>query len=452
VLARVAETVRSLPAVVLEPTCGEGAFLDAAARQFREARLAGYELNKSHAAVARGRLPPSRAQVTVADFFSVDWERELLPLQEPILVTGNPPWVTSATLGSLGSRNVPSKRNAKGLHGLDAMTGKSNFDVSEWMICRLLSALQRRRATLAMLCKTAVARRVIEATSAKGWDVRPGGLWSIDAMRHFGAAVDAVLFVCETGTSARKGGWGVHGSLDARRPLSRMAVVDGALVADADLVARTAHLAGRSDPEWRSGLKHDCSPVMELRVEAGRWRNGLGEHVDVEDDRVFPLMKSSDVANGVTSRSRAVIVPQRALGEDTASLERRAPKTWQYLSAHRERLRARKSSVYRGQAEFAIFGIGPYSFAPWKVAISGLYKRCEFALIGPEGDRPVMLDDTCYFLPFESEANARRAWEALRSPPAMDFLAGRIFWDAKRPISKAILQRLDLRALLASSA
>jgi hypothetical protein len=63
-----------------------------------------------------------------------------------------------------------------------------------------------------------------------------------------------------------------------------------------------------------------------------------------------------------------------------------------------------------------------------------------------------MLDDTCYFLPFESEANARRAWEALRSPPAMDFLAGRIFWDAKRPISKAILQRLDLRALLASSA
>ena len=37
---------------------------------------------------------------------------------------------------------------------------------------------------------------------------------------------------------------------------------------------------------------------------------------------------------------------------------------------------------------------------------------------------------------------------ALRSPAAQDFLAGRIFWDAKRPISKAVLQKLDLQALL----
>jgi len=36
----------------------------------------------------------------------------------------------------------------------------------------------------------------------------------------------------------------------------------------------------------------------------------------------------------------------------------------------------------------------------------------------------------------------------LRSPLACDFLASRIFWDAKRPINKAVLQRLDLDALL----
>jgi len=452
VLARVARMGGPAPAVVLEPTCGEGAFLVAAARRFEGARLAGYELNERHAAIARARLPGPRAEVTVADFFHVDWERALSALAEPILVTGNPPWVTSATLGSLGARNLPEKSNLKGLSGLDALTGKSNFDVSEWMILRLLAALQGRRATLAMLCKTAVARRVIELAAAKRWDVRPGGLWGIDARRHFRAAVDAVLFVCETGAPARSGeGWPCHASLDAPDRLSTMAVVDGALIADAESVARTAHLAGRSKPTWRSGLKHDCARVMELAVEGRGFRNGLEERVDIEAELVFPLMKSSDVAHGVTHRARAVIDPQRTLGEDTASLERRAPRAWRYLAAHRDLLSARKSSIYRGQPDFAIFGIGPYSFSPWKVAISGLYKRCAFTLIGPEGDRPVMLDDTCYFLPFEREADAREAWSALQSPLARDFLAGRIFWDAKRPINKAILQQLDLEALLSPS-
>ena len=317
------------------------------------------------------------------------------------------------------------------------------------MILRLLAALQDRHATLAMLCKTAVARRVVEFSATKGWNVNPGGLWRIDAKRHFQAAVDAVLFVCKTGARTRKDKeWPVYDSLEAMHPVSKMAVVDGVVIADADSLARTARLAGTCDPEWRSGMKHDCARVMELEREDGEWRNGLGESVCVEEELVFPLLKSSDVANGVTRRSRAVIVPQHALGEDTAGLAERAPKAWRYLTSHSDLMSARKSSIYRGQPEFAIFGVGPYSFAPWKVAISGLYKRCEFALIGPHRDRPAMLDDTCYFLPFDAESRARRAWEGLQSPLAKDFFSGRIFWDAKRPISKAILQKLDLHALL----
>ncbi|MBX3204501.1 MAG: hypothetical protein KF764_05500 [Labilithrix sp.] len=441
------------PAVVLEPTCGEGSFLVAAAERFRRAALVGYELNERYAATARDRLPPKRARVTVADFFRVDWDRALADLPEPILIAGNPPWVTNAALGGIGSTNLPEKRNFKGLTGYEALTGKSNFDVSEWMLLRLLEALQGRRATVAVLCKTAVARRVVELATAKRWSVRPGGLWRIDAMRHFRAAVDAVLFVCDVGgdapTDAR---WPRYAALDAELPTASMAVVGGAVVADADALERTAHLAGSSDPEWRSGLKHDCARVMELELQGRRWVNGLGEEVAVEDHLLFALMKSSDVARGGTPRARAVIVPQTALGEDTSRLRQTAPRAWHYLSTHRERLRARKSAVYRGQPDFAIFGVGPYSFAPWKVAVSGLYKRCAFSVVGPRRDKPVMLDDTCYFLPFASEEEARSACEALRSPIAQDFFAARIFWDAKRPINKALLQKLDLAALLTATA
>jgi len=189
---------------------------------------------------------------------------------------------------------------------------------------------------------------------------------------------------------------------------------------------------------------------MELALtDDGCWENGLGERVSLEEENVFFLLKSSDVANGRAPTTRAVLVPQRRLGDATACLRVSAPRTWAYLTKHAERLAARKSSIYRGQPPFAIFGVGPYSFAPWKVAVSGLYKRCEFTLVGPHGGRPVMLDDTCYFLPFDDERTATTVHEALRSPLARAFFEARVFWDAKRPFCKQVLQQLDLAALLA---
>lgn len=440
------------PATVLEPTCGEGAFLAAAAALFPRARLLGYEKNAAYAERARSILPPERTHLVTADFFTVPWERVLADLPEPILVAGNPPWVTSAALGALGSDNLPAKENVKRLSGLDARTGKSNFDVSEWMLLRLIDALRGRNARVAMLCKSAVARKVIEEGVRRD-AITAGGLWRIDAKAHFGAAVDAVLFACtiHKGASASSR-WPVYDTLDAAIASSSLAVVDGVTVADGDRLERTAHLAGSCDPEWRSGIKHDCAKVMELERAPEGWKNGLGHLVDIEESLLFPLQKGSDVASLARAcepkKKRALLVPQKTLGEDTRVLERRAPKTWAYLRSHEALLGGRKSSIYRGAPPFSIFGVGPYSFAPHKVAISALHKQCAFSVIGPHEGKPVMLDDTCYFLPFDSAAEADRAVTALRSAIAQDFFAARIFWDAKRPISKAILQQLDLGALL----
>jgi hypothetical protein len=471
VLDRVASKLGRAPATVIEPTCGTGAFLVAAAQRYPRASLVGYEINPEHARRARSALVSKgrgdRASIVEADFFAVDWTRELAGVDGPLLVVGNPPWVTSAQLGVLGSANLPAKENDRGLRGIDARTGKSNFDVSEWMIVRLLESLAGRDATLAMLCKAAVARRVVETVAARELDVLPVGLWRIDAAEHFDASVSAALFVAESKrgvarTSARGrtdardvagAVWPVFGDLSADEPESSLGVVDGVLVADARRFARTRHLAGASEPEWRSGVKHDCARIMELERSSAatgkraHWVNGLGERVDIEDELVHPLLKSSDVANDRAAPSRAMIVTQRALGEDTAALRKKAPRAWRYLSRHRALLDARKSSIYENQPPFAIFGVGPYSFAPWKVAVSGLYKRSTFTVVGPHEGRPVLFDDTCYFLAFDDERRARRAARALRSSAATEFLAARIFWDAKRPITKSILQTLDLRAL-----
>ncbi|XXY45053.1 class I SAM-dependent methyltransferase [Sorangium sp. So ce269] len=452
VLTCVLSRLDSAPRHVLEPTCGKGSFLAAAASQLPNAKLTGYEINPEYVDVAASRIGRAGRNVRVADFFSTDWDDVVTRADEPILVIGNPPWVTSSDLGALASRNLPAKRNIKGLVGLDARTGKSNFDVCEWMIIRLLGALVGAEATLAMLCKSAVARRVVEFSARQSWPVAPGAVWRVDAGRHFNAAVDAVLFMCRISRKSHSGSgpfsWPVYPSLEATCPESSFGVVDGTLVANPEAYSRTLSISGDCSPEWRSGLKHDCARVMELERRGDAWVNASGTPVDIEAEFRYPLLKSSDVANGRLSCERSVIVPQRALGEDTSTLRARAPKLWAYLSSHRDALAERKSSIYRGQPAFSIFGIGEYSFSPWKVAVSGLYKRLQFSVVGPHDGRPVMVDDTCYFLPFTKEEDARTVALALESELASEFFRGRVFWDAKRPISKSILQALDIQRLL----
>lgn len=453
------------PATVIEPTCGTGSFLVAAAQAFPAAALWGQDIDPAHARTTRSALAGvgRRARVRVGDVFRTAWSDTLAREQAPVLVLGNPPWVTNAELTVLGVSNLPSKWNLKSLAGLAAKTGASNFDVSEWLLLRLLALGQGRDVTVAMLVKTTVARRVLSHAHAQGLALGDATLHRIDAHAAFGVAVDAGLFCFTTrdssgGSTPARATSGrdpapirceVFADLDATEPEAEVAVLEGRLVADARAYARAAPVMGRADPPWRSGIKHDCAKVMELRREGTRLRNGLGEPVDVEPALVHPLLKSSDLRGEDRPTPRCwLVLPQRCLGEDTTALERTAPRAWRYLLAHASALDARRSSIYRNQPRFAVFGLGEYSFAPWKVAISGLYKRAVFTLVGPDAEgRPMLLDDTCYFLGFPDEASAVTACWLLRSEPAQAVMQALIFWDAKRPITKALLDHLDLRAL-----
>ena len=214
------------------------------------------------------------------------------------------------------------------------------------------------------------------------------------------------------------------------------------------LTPRLGQYDGSSPVEWRQGVKHDLAAVMELRTdEGGKLHNALGEAVEVEDDRVYPLLKGSDV-NAGRPPERYVIVTQRSLADETRSLRHTAPRLWSYLQTHAQRFAARKSSIYRNRAAYSMFGIGPYTFAPWKVAVSGLHKAPRFRLVGPSEGRPVLFDDTSYFLPCESAAEAAILLSALTSEAATLLLKSLLFADAKRPVTKKLLQRIDLAAIL----
>jgi hypothetical protein len=443
---------------VLEPTCGRGHFLaglldlDPPPREVH-----GVELQDEHARRAQrlaDRAPGSvKAGVTRADLFELDLRRVPHWTESgPLLVVGNPPWVTSAELGALGRGNVPPKWNVKGARGLDAKTGASNFDLAEAVWLKLLTELADERPTVALLCKTAVARNVLEHAARSGWGVASAMLMRVDARAWFGASVEACLLCVTLGSGPGPGleRIPVFADLGAAVPEKTMGFARGRLVADLDAYAPFAFADGRCPFVWRQGLKHDAAAVMELKPDGqSMLRNRVGEPVDVEPGQVFPLLKGTDLAGADRpAPKRSVLVTQRRPGDDTERLAQDAPRLWAYLQRHAGAFAARKSSVYRGRPPFAMFGVGPYSFASWKVAVSGLHKAPRFRAVGPGGGRPVMLDDTCYFVACRTPEQAALVAALLNEPGALGLLRALAFPGAKRPVTKSLLQRLDLPTLL----
>ena len=436
------------PDFVIEPTVGLGSFIEAsAARWGTSAEYAGYDINKAYVKRAQERLRHVGAEILERDFFLEDWNRNISrPAKSRTLVIGNPPWVTNSALGQLGSQNLPQKSNFQGLRGFDARTGKSNFDIAEWMLIRLIEALPSEGA-IAMLCKTMTARKVLRHFWKTDGGREGSCMFHFDAKAEFNVAVDACLFFT-TGDRTDDCSAKVYADLDTTSQFTKFGLVDSELVANVDAYILHKHLAGESTAyTWRSGVKHDAAKVMEFTREGEKLINGFGEAVQIEDDYVYPLLKSSDLGNGRVRIRKAVLVTQRHTGDDTSEINEKAPKTWDYLMRHKSALDGRKSSIYRNRPQFCVFGIGPYSFAPWKVAISGLYKNMTFVLVPPCDDGPVMVDDTCYSIPCQSEAEAELLLDLLSSAEATAFLNSLVFADSKRPITIDVLRRLSVEEL-----
>lgn len=455
--AQVCETLIKLrvnPKTVIEPTCGLGNFIKAADNHFTEVkRIIGLEINKAYFSNIGSQRFKARTDIINGSFFTFEWEEFVAASSEPILFLGNPPWVTNSELSSLGSDNLPEKQNFKGLRGFDALTGKSNFDVSEWMILKLVQLLQKKSGVVAMLCKTSVARHALAYLWKHGSYVSEAKIYLIDAKKHFNVSADACLLVITVDSSAtNSNNCLVFDSLQAPTPCQNIGFINGGLVSNIDDYNALKYLRTLNDSafKWRSGIKHDCSKIMELEcVGAGLYVNGLGEQVVLESTFLYPMLKSSDIGNGSLRPPRKyMLVTQMNVGDSTDKIKDIAPRTWNYLLANRHLLDARKSTIYKKNPPFSIFGVGEYSFAPWKVAISGFYKRTHFKVIPPHNKTPVVVDDTIYFLPCGSEKEATHLAFLLNTPEAQRYLNSLIFMDAKRPVTTDLLNKLNIEALM----
>lgn len=435
--------------VIVEPTCGKGSFIYAAIAAFPNAKaIYGFDINPAYirdAEQALGCNVMRKVHLECRNFFHVEWEEFFVDKRGRVLVIGNPPWVTNSALGALGSSNLPEKTNFQGHSGFAAKTGKANFDISEWMLIRLLEALHRRAGCMAMLCKTATARKLLRHAWVNCLNIGRASLHLIDAQKHFQASVDACLLIVHTGIVEYATTASVYPGLSFDKRMTTFGLVGNELVADVDEYLQLRDIDGIPYYTWRSGVKHDAAGVMEFKQDNGCFINGRGEKCQLEATYLFPLLKSSDVANGRTTPNRYVLVTQRNPSDDTDTIQKRAPKTWAYLTAHANTLDKRGSIIYKKRPRFSVFGVGDYTFAPWKVAVSGLYKNCRFEVIGQKDGKPIVLDDTCYFIPCSSEEEASFLCELLNSDVCQRFLRSLVFFDAKRPVTIDVLNRINLK-------
>ncbi|MDF1865713.1 MAG: hypothetical protein P1U70_12825 [Saprospiraceae bacterium] len=439
---------------VLEPTCGKGNFIIASLSQFKRLRkVVGVEIYKPYVWKTKfgiltyyldnpNGLKPE-IDIIHGNAFEFDYSALANSTKHlKTLVIGNPPWVTNSELGSIDSKNLPSKSNFKKHRGLDAMTGKGNFDIGEYISYTMLQCFDKHDGLFSFLIKNSVVKNLIHDQKRNRFRIGSPEKLNIDSKMEFNVSVSACLFLANLNSGPD------HTCKELDFYSQKLNTVFGwyndKFVSSIEDYDESCVVDGKSIFTWRSGVKHDCSKVMELKKVDGSFINGLGEEVKLENDLVFGLLKSSDLKEDRTSLFRKVtIITQSKIGEDTKYIKEKFPLTYKYLNNHKAFFEKRKSSIYKDKPAFSIFGIGEYSFAKYKVAVSGLYKTSHFTLISPDDTKPIMLDDTCYFIGFDNLKMAQIAHFLVNSDLVQKFLKSIIFSDAKRAINKDTLMRID---------
>jgi hypothetical protein len=441
------------PKILLEPTCGKGNFILSAIKTFGSLQqIFGIEIQEKYLWHLKFELleyflqnpTANKPQINLYHCSVFDFDFKIIKSQinnQELLVIGNPPWVTNSTLSTLNSTNLPKKSNFKNAKGIDAITGKGNFDIGEFISLKMLDLFSKENGYFAFLIKNSVVKNIVFEQKKNKYPISDIEKHTINAKQEFNASVDASLFVCKFSSTPEF----TAKEFDFYTSKHRVTLgwVNNKFASDIEKYKKYQHLDGVCPFEWRQGIKHDCAKIMELERIDGGFRNALGEEFELEEDLIYGILKSSDLKEDIVYIPRKyTIITQKRIGEETSQILEKLPKTKAYLHRHKEHFANRKSSIYNDKPMFSIFGVGDYSFKPYKVAISGLYKQTKFTLIKPNGT-VLLLDDTCYFIGFDTFEEAQNIQSLLNQPETQEFIESFMFTDAKRAITKDLLMRIS---------
>ncbi len=153
----------------------------------------------------------------------------------------------------------------------------------------------------------------------------------------------------------------------------------------------------------------------------------------IENDLVYPFLKPRNVKKWGMQGYTYGILPQRKNGEKNESdLRTKQPLTYKYLHGFKEDLLGRSSKWFKtkGIPFYSFFGLGDYSFAPYKIVWCCMSYQPNFSVVSKVsdkfiGEKEVMPDNTIGYFSVENEQEAHYICAILNSATAKKYFESR---------------------------
>jgi hypothetical protein len=321
------------PEIILEPTAGMGNFIISAIKNFPNLKHI-YAIEKQHRyeIIFKLRILKLIDQLDInckieyynEDIFRHNFSNRFKSIVNEkslkFLILGNPPWITNSELSTLNSDNLPKKINIKKFRGIDAITGKSNFDISEFIIIYLIKKFSYTKGKIALLCKTSVIKNIIKNIRKLSLNLSNIEQIVFNAKEEFNTNVHAALLFADL-LQNEKVYCSISSLYGSKNNFEKYGWFKNKFVSNIDLYEKFIDLDGQSSYEWRQGVKHDAIKIMILESNKnGNLYNGYGEELEIENKLLFPFIKGSNLKNHIINNSsKKIIITQSKPNMDTDS-------------------------------------------------------------------------------------------------------------------------------------
>ncbi|WP_276299300.1 N-6 DNA methylase [Halorussus lipolyticus] len=383
-------------------------------------------------------------------------------------LVGNPPWIPWSRL----SETVKSRwretyaedddMNLLPHEGLDSRLGHANDDISlpfVWVcIDRYLTEEGKASFVLKRDVTKGPAGKLLRTLEVGDRSLALETIHDFNHLRPFGeqvganAAIYALRADAENSFPVDAMSWTTRGdtadfaTAEAMRDTLATEAV-GVVPVDSDdgssaWIREDAERAalGECAHEIRHGVKDDAQDVFSIARD---------EVADLEDDLIFPYLKSRHIVKyGLFGHDRRLVPLRKANDDNERELQNQYPKTYQYLENHREALEDRSSSWLDKGPFYNVFGLGEYTWRDYKVVWCRLGFKPHFAVVSTVedddlGEKQVVPGDHCMFVGTDSEAEAHFLCALLNSAVYQRSLDG-VASEGKASLSKTVVSRLEL--------
>lgn len=448
------------PLRILDPACGSGVFLLAAAKTKAPGyRLNGFDLNPvAVEAASLNLLCANQNEARVVQFDSLFGERSH---EEPKydLILGNPPWNNWDRFSPHLHQRIRPLWEKYGLFNLSAKEARGGGAKKEFAALMLLVCADRYlrdKGRIAMVVPKSLFQTLQAGSGFRKFQLAPNQtplrVVRVDDYSAFsvfsGVSTKTATVILEKGTKTVYPvpyfRWrdpdscnAAHAApIHAERSDSPWNIQDvshhekqaAKALPSAYQAYLGANTGGANGIFWLDILDRRDEGLVLVRNCPQLGKKPIPETVaEIEAELVYPLLRWKDVDRfKLTEPTLGILLPQdvtKRIGLDEELMERRFPKAYEYLRRFERELRDRAAyRKYLAHGPFySLYNVGRQTLAPIKVVWRRMDSKLRAALCEPMehpilGPRPIVPQETTVMIPCDTREEAAYLLEILNSP------------------------------------